>query len=91
MKFVKDNGVWKKNGKPVEISPIQSRKCDDSVPRIVAEEAYKEYQDLYGPHQSLERLEERGGFGSAELALLLFLRIERLEKENARPVAIGRR
>jgi len=49
------------------------------VPLRVAEEAYKEYVAMFGRYQTLERLGERGGFGSAEIANLLFYRIQRLK------------
>jgi hypothetical protein len=35
-----------------------------------AELIYKEYSALYGTGQSLERLNERGGFGWEEVALI---------------------
>jgi hypothetical protein len=35
-----------------------------------AELIYKEYSALYGTGQSLERINERGGFGWAEVALI---------------------
>lgn len=48
------------------------------MPLVVAEEAHKEYA-AQGYSQSLARLNERGGFGAAELAILLYQRIKRLE------------
>ena len=65
------DGTWN-----VPSFPMQVRK---RVPLIVAEEAYKEYRAQYGSEQSLKRLGERGGFGAAELAILLCQRIRRLE------------
>ncbi len=46
---------------------------------VIAEEAYKEYAAQYGTSQSLARLNERGGFGAAEIAILLFERIQRIQ------------
>ena len=37
------------------------------VPRAVAERAYEVYAARYGRSQSLDRLCERGGFGTGEL------------------------
>ena len=78
MQFINHNGVWKDNGmNVVPVFPLQNR--DKNLPKEVAEEAYKEYADQFGRSQSLDRLGERGGFGSAEIAILLFERIKRLE------------
>jgi len=63
--------------------PLQS---DRTIPRVVAEEAYKEYVAQNGHGQSFDRLHERGGFGAAELGILLYHRIKRLEAENAKQV-----
>jgi hypothetical protein len=52
---------------------------DLRIPRIIAEEAYKEYAAQNGTSQSFERLCQRGGFCPSELAILLFERIKRLE------------
>ena len=64
------------DGSPIESAPIQR---NESVPLFVAAEAYKEYSAQYGTSQSLARLNERGGFGAAELCILLCERIERIE------------
>ena len=53
------------------------------VPRPIAEEAYKEYVEQHGDSQSFESLHERGGFGAVEMAVLLYIRIKRLEEELA--------
>lgn len=83
MKFFCLNGVWKDGaGREFLTAPVQkSQECmgDLRIPRIVAEEAYKEYVDQNGSSQSFERLCERGGFGPSELAILLFNRIERIQ------------
>lgn len=49
------------------------------IPRVIAEEAYKEYAAQGHGSQSFDRLHERGGFSTAELAILLFDRIKRIE------------
>lgn len=76
MRFSRSHSEWDYDG---DLSPIQDTKLS-SIPRPVAEEAYKEYAAQYGTRQSLERLEERGGFDWPELATLLFERCERLEE-----------
>jgi hypothetical protein len=80
MRFLRHNGVWK-NGADHKLPtfPVQDNRIDRDVPLAVAEEAYKEYSAQFGASQSLARLGERGGFGSSELAILLFERIKRLE------------
>jgi hypothetical protein len=50
-----------------------------SIPKVIAEEGYKEYAAQYGTSQSFERLHERGGFGAEELCILLYERIKRIE------------
>lgn len=78
--FMEHNGIWKINGKECKTAPLQtgSRK----IPYIIAEEAYKEYAELFGESQSLETLCERGGFGHCELAILLYQRIKRIENDK---------
>jgi len=61
-----------------ETFPMQKTELQD-IPTPIAEEAYREYAARYGTSQSLDRLGERGGFGWAELAQLLFRRCRRLE------------
>ena len=72
MKWTHYNGAWCvwRDGayKPVEEAPVQA---ENSVPMEVAAEAFKEYSARYGG-QTLKRLCERGGFGAAEMALLLY-------------------
>jgi len=72
------NGKWN-----CKTSPIQKGygESNTSIPYEVAEEAYKEYSAQYGKQQTLERLNERGGFGFAELSILLYERIKRLESQ----------
>lgn len=72
--FTRSNGVWN-----CPVMPIQ--KSGATIPAAIAEEAYKEYAAQFGTSQSLARLNERGGFGAEELAMLLFQRIERLQQE----------
>ena len=79
--FMNFNGQWSKGGKPVKTFPIQDTRGKTEVPLEVAEEAYKEYAELFGKQQSLGRLGERGGFGAAEIATLLFYRCKRLTGE----------
>jgi hypothetical protein len=80
------NGKWVDgSSKPLRTLPIQvTQRCmgDSEIPAEIVEEAYKEYAARYGTAQSLERLCERGGFGVAELARLLYDRIKRIETER---------
>ena len=86
MRFLCLNGVWKDGaGRVLPTAPMQRSQDimgDHKIPRVVAEEAYKEYAAQNGTSQSFDRLCERGGFGPSELAILLFERIKRLEKTN---------
>ncbi len=50
----------------------------------LVEEAYKEYCQMFGKNQTLERLQERGGFDIVELATFLYMRIKRLEQDVAK-------
>lgn len=52
----------------------------NSIQRVIAEEAYKEYHAHWSA-QSFERLHERGGFGVEELVVFLYWRIKRLEEK----------
>ena len=85
MRFYFTNGIWTDDaGNKLPTSPMQPSQRvmgDLQIPRIVAEEAYKEYAAQNGTGQSFERLCERGGFGAFEMAHLLFDRIKRLERE----------
>ena len=75
------NGVWKNGaGRELDTFPIQKDLGESKVPLCVAEEAYKEYSARYGIGQTLQRLGERGGFGSSEIAILLYERCKRLER-----------
>jgi hypothetical protein len=76
--FLKVNGKWN-----TETCPMQNWN-DTTIPLVVAKEGHKEYVFHGGAGQSLERLNERGGFAGSELAILLFGRIKRLEKERER-------
>ncbi len=78
MRFLCVNREWQEYGKPTKTFPLQQTK---ELPWRIAEEAYKEYVTRYGSQQSLKRLAERGGFGSAEIAILLFQRIQRLQED----------
>jgi len=80
MDFMNYNGVWKYMGKPCDTAPVQ--KTSGKIPYKIAEEAYKEYSARYGSTQSLQQLNDRGGFGAEELAILLYYRIKRIEKEK---------
>jgi hypothetical protein len=85
VKFYCNNGVWQDGaGRAFPTAPVQPSRDyngDHQIPRVVAEEAYKEYAAQYGTSQTFERLCERGGFGQSELAILLFNRIKRLEEK----------
>jgi hypothetical protein len=83
MSFMCHNGTWKANGQDVPVFPIQDTRGQAAVPLPVAEEAYKEYVAQYGHCQTLTRLAERGGFGAAEIAILLFERCQRLDTSNS--------
>lgn len=74
--YYRSNGVWKDErfNTPLKTAPIQTRSERD-VPWDVSAEAWKEYAAQGYGSQSHERLCERGGFGAAELAILLFERI----------------
>lgn len=45
-----------------------------------AQQIYEIYSELYGTEQSLERLKERGGFGWAEVALM----VKKRDKRNCK-------
>lgn len=49
--------------------PWNGQAC--TIPWWLAQEAYAWYAHMYGTSQSLERIAERGGFGRAELIMLL--------------------
>jgi hypothetical protein len=74
-------GIWIEMQK-AETMPVQND-LFRGIPKPVAEEAYKEYSTQFGVSQSLERICERQGFGAIELAMLLYIRIKRLEEELA--------
>jgi hypothetical protein len=81
MRFYHTNGTWTDHANhPIPTAPLQLLSSDRHIPRVIAEEAYKEYAAQYGRNQSFERLCERGGFSACELAQLLFERIKRLEQ-----------
>ena len=81
------NGIWKDaGGREIKTAPVQKiagYTGDGRIPFEVAEEAYKEYSAVYGTRQTLERLNQRGGFGAEELMILLYDRCKRLERESA--------
>lgn len=75
---------WHRSDGPQWPNPDQSQEvpCQHeraSVPREVSEEAWKEYARQGHGDQSHERLIQRGGFGSNELAIFLYQRCKRLE------------
>jgi hypothetical protein len=71
------NGKWQ-----CPTAPCQGLSEKGRIPLALAEEAYKEYLLSYGACQTFERLNERGGFGADELAILLFRRIHRLSQDS---------
>lgn len=60
-------------------------KRDVVVPKEIAMKAY----EMYGNHQSFERLHERGGFSSGEIMALLMDKIEFLENKLAKLERVG--
>jgi hypothetical protein len=74
--FMRTNGVWN-----CQAAPMQTAH-DTEVPLAVAAEGWKEYAAQGHGCQSLARINERGGFGASELAILLYDRIKRLESER---------
>lgn len=83
MRFTCVNGQWKDYSKKCETFPLQVVNIRE-LPKVIAEEAYKEYAKRYGTDQSIKRLGERGGFGAAEIAILLFHRIERIQQGGSK-------
>ncbi|MCB5312093.1 hypothetical protein [Yersinia intermedia] len=61
--------------------PVQ-KSVNPTILAEYAEEAYKEYRAQFGTRQSLERLYERGGFSYAEMVMLLYQRVKRLEESG---------
>jgi hypothetical protein len=86
MQYYLINGVWKDGLFNVELktAPIQTH-MEKDVPWDVSREAWKEYAAQGHGNQSHERLCERGGFAASELAILLYERIQRLEKQLGKP------
>ncbi len=79
MNWYLNNGVWVNgSGVPMKAAPMQTH-SEKGVPWDVSAEAWKEYAAQGHGRQSHERLCERGGFGAAELAILLYERIKRIE------------
>lgn len=72
-----ERGWRDSGGSAIETVAMQSTKTT-AIPKVIAQEAYKEYADQGHGAQSFDRLHERGGFGDTELILLLFERIQRL-------------
>jgi hypothetical protein len=66
------NGAW-------NCESVVMQRSGASIPKIIAEEAYKEYSAQGHGSQSFQRLQERGGFSAEEIAILLFDRIKRIE------------
>ena len=71
------NGRW-----TCETAPCQGLGEKGRIPLVLAEEAYKEYAAQGLSSQTLECLNERGGFSADEIAMLLYQRIKRLEKQS---------
>ena len=69
------NGKWDCETVAAQDKPAERGR----IPKIFAEEAYKEYAAQYGTRQTLDRLCERGGFAYDEMIGLLYDRIKRLE------------
>lgn len=63
---------------PDRMSPIQQHVWHDhkrsEIRRVITERAYEVYSHLYGTNQSLDRLDERAGFGVGELVAFLYAR-----------------
>lgn len=63
------------------VCPLQPTRPQDhrygKIPYRIAEEAYKEYEILFGNSQDLATLNRRGGFGDLELIYLLYRRARR--------------
>lgn len=78
------NGRWTNGAgvslKCMPVQPFRSYEGRSELPEDVVKEAYKEYAAQYGTEQSLERLNERGGFTWSELAILLYERIKRIQQ-----------
>lgn len=68
---------WDASGSALTTAPMQPSKV--RIPYVVAEEAWKEYRDQGHGDQSLQRLNERGGFSAEEIMLNLYERIRRLQ------------
>jgi hypothetical protein len=85
MNWICSNGVWVDGaGRPIPAAPLQAYVPYGRTPGIpmqVAEEAWKEYDAQGYGSQSLARLNQRGGFEAAELAILLYERIQRLQQQ----------
>jgi hypothetical protein len=80
--WTRNNGRYREG---IKTAPVQNEfdhrsDIERVVPFELSAEAYKEYEAQFGGGQSHERLLERGGFGTIELAMLLFERIKRLER-----------
>jgi hypothetical protein len=87
MNFYLNNGMWTDGaGRLIPVAPLQAYKPYGRTPGIpvpIAEEAWKEYAAQGHGDQSLARMNERGGFDAAELAILLYERIKRIERSAA--------
>ena len=85
-----ENGAWRDGaGHRLPTAPMQG--SDSScVPLVLAEEAWLEYDAQGHGSQSLERLNERGGFGDFEIMMLLYDRITRLQKQLSETTAAGK-
>lgn len=54
---------------PVQVPGMRS---GGKVPAVLTQRAYEVYSALYGTGQTLDRLNERAGFGVGELLALLY-------------------
>ena len=72
------------NNKRFPLQSLDFYSQKQSIPWEHAEEIYKEYSDQYGTQQSIERMAERGGFGSTDAIMLLCHRIKRLQGNPVR-------
>jgi len=72
-----DGNWWDGGGAKIPIAPMQPSRR--TIPHVIAEEAWKEYRDQGHGSQSLQRLNERGGFSAEEIITLLYERIRRIQ------------
>jgi hypothetical protein len=83
LRWTRVNKEWRENGRPCRTAPVQIGYGEGAVPFDVSAEAWKEYAAQGHGSQSHERICQRGGWGAAELAILLYERIKRIEAAPA--------